>query len=249
MFSENLSQSDLLSSAQTQSAGKVSFNPHSVNDHITSEAYKTLRTNLLFCGTDITTLLITSAQENEGKSTVTSELAKSLADAGKRTLMIDADMRKSIFLSKTTRTPDFQGLSEYLSGQAEIANVLYNTQNPYFDVIFSGHFPPNPVELLSSKRFTALLTTVKQQYDYVLIDTPPLGTVIDAAVAAAVCDAAMIVISTGKTSSSEAVSVKSQLTKSGCKILGVILNDKDPKHANYYKKAHKYYSSYLEPKK
>ena len=235
---------------EKQYAGKVNFNPHSNNDYITNEAYKTLRTNLLFCGTDITTLLITSFKENEGKSTITSELAKSLADVGKRTLMIDADMRKSVFLSKSVRASDFKGLSEYLSGQAELTDVLYSTQNPCFDVIFSGHFPPNPVELLSSKRFSSLLESMKPFYDYILLDTPPLGTVIDAAVAAAVCDAALLVITTDKTGSGDAISVKEQIEKSGCKILGVVLNDTDSKHAGHYKKAYKhYYSSYLNPEK
>ncbi len=243
MFSDNNMQ-NFISPTEIQNAGKVNFSPHSANDYITNEAYKTLRTNLLFCGTELKTILITSAQENDGKSTITSELAKSLADAGKRTLMIDADMRKSVFLGKTAQGSNFFGLSEFLSGQADLSQVLYNTQNDFFDVIFSGHFPPNPVELLSSKKFQILLDSSKKMYDYVLIDTPPLGTVIDAAVAASVCDACIIVISTEKTGSSDAIAVKEQLTKSGCKILGVILNDTNANHTGHFKKAYKYYSSY-----
>lgn len=224
-----------------KSAGKVNFNTSASNDYLTNESFKTLRTNILFCGSEIKTIVITSSRENEGKSTVSAELAKSLAETEKKTLLIDADMRKSVLLRRNSASQNFYGLSEFLSGQAELDKTLYHTQNPYFDVIFSGHFPPNPVELLSSKRFKQLLLDAKAVYDYIIIDSPPLGSVIDSAVIAASCDGAAIVITAGLISVKESTEVKEQLEKSGCRILGAILNDVNAKQTKYYKKYYKKY--------
>lgn len=241
MFLDLNTPNDITSFTENKSAGKVNFNTTSSGDYLTNENFKTLRTNILFCGSDIKTIVLTSSRENEGKSTIAAELAKSLAETSRKTLLIDADMRKSVLLRRNISSQNFYGLSEFLSGQAELNRVLYNTQNPDFDVIFSGHFPPNPVELLGSERFKKLLESAKEVYDYVIIDSPPLGTVIDAAVIAASCDGAAIVITPGKITVKEAAEVKEQLVKSGCKILGAILNDIDAKRTKYYKK---YYRKY-----
>lgn len=225
-------------SSEIKTAGKVNFNTSAKNDYSTNEAFKTLRSNLLFCGSDIKTILITSTHENEGKSTIATELSKSLAEISKKTLLIDADMRKSVILRRNLKTQNIMGLSELLSGQATVGQVLYNTQEPNFDVIFSGHFPPNPVELISSDTFRKILDDFKKIYDYIIIDSPPLGPVIDAAVIAVNCDGAMLVISPGRVRYQEGADIKEQLTKSGCKILGAILNETDPKHKDrtrYYK--------------
>ncbi len=232
-----------------QSAGKVNFLTGSSGDYLSNETYKTLRTNLFFCGADVKTVVITSCNENEGKSTVSSELSKSLADAGKRTLMIDADMRKSMLLRGAIRNNKMFGLSEYLTGQAEFSQILYNTQIPNFDIIFSGHFPPNPVELLGSDRFKDLLAKTRGNYDYIIIDSPPLGSVIDSAVIASVADGAIMVLSAGKIHASDALDVKTQLTKSGCRILGVVLNNTDPKNGKYYKKYCRSYGYGVKEKK
>lgn len=232
---------DISYNNELKSAGKVNFNTTLSSDYITSEAYKSLRTNILFCGTDIKTIVITSYQENDGKSTVSSELVKTLADAGKKTILIDADMRKSVLVHKDNKNSNFYGLSEYLSGQAELPQILFNTQHSDFDVIFSGHFPPNPVELLGNKRFVELLEHLKKFYDYIIIDSPPLGAVVDAAVIASCCDGSIIVLASGKVSYSEALSVKNQLMKSGCRILGAILNDTSRKKTAYSKQQYKKY--------
>ena len=241
MFIDTKSSIDINSFSENATAGKVNFNTSSSNDYLTNESYKTLRTNILFCGTDIKTILLTSSRANEGKSTISTELAKSLADADKKTLFIDADMRKSVLLPRNMKAHSYYGLSEYLSGQVDINKILYNTQNPNFDVIFSGHFPPNPVELLSNNKFKLFLENARDKYDYIIIDSPPLGAVIDAAVIAAFCDGAIMVITSGKIGCNEALNVKAQLEKSGCKILGAILNDINDKNSKYYKK---YYNNY-----
>lgn len=241
MFEHDSNKFDIIQFNEGVSAGRVNFNTSSSDDYLTNENFKTLRTNILFCGADIKVIVLTSSRESEGKSTISAELAKSLAETGKKTLLIDADMRKSVLLRRNLVSQNFYGLSELLSGQAGIDKVLYNTQNPYFDAIFSGHFPPNPVELLGGSRFKKLLESAKSVYDYVIIDSPPLGTVIDAAVIAAHCDGAAIVVTPGKIRIKEVSEVKDQLVKSGCKILGAILNDIDAKRTQYYKK---YYRKY-----
>lgn len=230
---------NLNSNGEKQHIVKVNFNTASANNYLTNEAYKTLRTNLLFCGSEIKVIVITSSQKNEGKSTVSTEISKSLAEADKKTILIDADMRKSVLLKKSIKSHSIRGLSELLSGQAKLCDVLYNTQNPNFDVIFSGHFPPNPVELLASENFKNLLSGLREIYDYVIIDSPPLSPVIDAAVICSVADAAILVISPGNIRYTEAVSVKEQILKSGCKLLGTVLNNTTPKQTNYYKHYYK----------
>lgn len=245
---------DLTSYYELKTAGKVNFNTVTASDYLTNEAYKTLRTNILFCGADIKTIVITSAHENEGKSTIATELSKSLAEINKRTLLIDADMRKSVMLRRSIKTHNILGLSELLSSQAELNQVIYNTQHHDFDVIFSGHFPPNPVELLGSTKFKHLLEEFKKAYDYIIIDSPPLGAVIDAAVIADFCDGAVLVISCGKVGYPEAIQVKEQLLKSGCKLLGAVLNDAESNSSKYYKRyysktEYKYYTSPTKTKK
>ncbi len=241
MFVNTDTSIDITSFSGNKTAGKVNFNTSSSNDYLTNESFKILRTNMLFCGSDIKVIVLTSSRENEGKSTICTELSKSLAETNKKTLLIDADMRKSVLLRRNIAAQNFYGLSEFLSGQAELDKILYNTQNPNFDVIFSGRFPPNPVELLGSERFHTFLENARKIYDYIIIDSPPLGTVIDAAVIASFCDAAAIVITPGKITVKEAVEVKEQLAKSGCKVLGAILNDIDSKRTRYYKKYYKKY--------
>jgi capsular exopolysaccharide synthesis family protein len=110
---------------------------------------------------------------------------------------------------------------------------------PDFDIIFSGHFPPNPVELLSSPKFVEFLEKMKQRYNYIIIDTPPLAPVIDAAVISAHCDGAVLVVSPGKSKIKEAIAVKEQLLKSGCRILGAVVNQTIHKHGDIINKKRK----------
>lgn len=229
------------SSGRTMSLKKVILNTASAKNYITSEAYKTLRTNIFFCGSNIKTIVITSCQEGEGKSTVSTELAKSLAEDGKKTLLIDADMRKSVMLKKRNiNAGGVLGLSEILSGLCEVEDALYSTQIEGFDVIFSGPFPPNPVELITSG-LADFLNALRDRYDYIIIDSPPLGLVIDAAVIAAYCDAAIMVVSNKKTNRKVAINVKNQLLKSGCRVIGAVFNEIE-KGAAYVRS--RYYGKY-----
>jgi capsular exopolysaccharide synthesis family protein len=209
-------------------------------DYFITEAYRTLRTNMQFCGKDVHVIALTSCMPNEGKTTLTIELAKSLAEIGKKVLMIDADLRKSVVVKKYTKEQGVVGLSQFLSQQATEEDVLYKTQYEGLDIIFAGQYPPNPVELLGSLAFREYMQECKKKYDYVLIDTPPLGMVIDGAVVASSCDSAIMVINAGKIHRAQAIEVRDQLMRSGVRILGVVLN-----HADAGKRMNKATGSYL----
>lgn len=204
-------------------------------DYSAREAFKSLRTNFLFCGDEFKTIIITSSVKNEGKSTISIELAKSLAVADKKVLLIDADLRKSVYAtSYTTNTQEVVGLSEFLSGQTDYEQILYSTQFENLSLIFAGAVPPNPVELLGSKKFEELVKQKREEYDYVIIDAAPLGAVIDAAAMAAFCDGAIMVIAANEIRTRLAQDVKEQLEKSNCKVLGAILNRIPMKSGSYY---------------
>lgn len=209
------------------------------NDFFTQEAFKALRTNLQFCGQDIHTVVITSCNENEGKTTITLQLAKSLSELDKRVLVIDADMRKSVMAGRNTSVEAPVGLSEVLTGLVAVKDCLYTTQCENLSIMFAGKYPPNPVELLGGPYFESLLQEARKAYDYVLIDVPPLGSVIDAAVVAAKCDGTILVISDNQVRYRQAIEVAEQLKKSGSKLLGVVRNNIKKKEGGYYKKYYK----------
>lgn len=216
-----------------------------VDDFFMQEAYKVLRTNIQFCGQNTRAIAITSCHENEGKTSISLHLGKSFAELSKKVLVIDADMRKSVMLGRNTSSKDAKGLSELLTGLAEIDECIYETQYEYLNIIFAGQYPPNPVELLSTAEFADLITAMKEKYDYVIIDLPPLGAVIDAAVVAPLCDGVALVISDDNVKYSVAREVIAQLKTSQSKILGVIRNNITKKKGGYYRRGYgRYYSRY-----
>ena len=212
------------------------------NNYFVREAFNTLRTNILFSGKDVKSIVITSCFAHEGKTTISFETARSLAESGKRVLLIDADLRKSVMVSRITKERGIMGLSQLLSGQVSMEDVIYHTQLTGLDIIFAGPYPPNPTELVGSPAFKELLDSKRDAYDYILVDAAPLGLVIDAAVMASVCDGAVIVINAGSIKYRFAQSVKAQLQKSGCKILGVVLNQVNRKGSSGGKSS--YYMQY-----
>ena len=218
------------------------------NNYQIEEAYKSLRANLQFCGDDKKVIAITSCTPNEGKSSVSLQLAISLAESGKNVLFIDADLRKSVLLGSTkVGQQTVKGLTHYLTGQSELQDVVYSTDIPKLYLIYSGPLPPNPAELLGGKNFRSFLKAVRKVYDYVIIDTPPLGNVIDSAVIAEECDGAILVIESDVISYRFAQEVKAQLEKSNCPILGVVLNKVDMQkqaYGKYGKNYGKYYGDY-----
>lgn len=208
-------------------------------DYRSNEAYKTLRTNIEFSGEDNKAIVLTSSTPNEGKSTVSLGLAIALVEGNKKVLFIDADLRKSILIGRYHVTEEVKGLSHFLSGQASLNEVVCSTQEEGLHIIFAGIVPPNPSELLSQEKFAHLIENAKKEYDYIIIDAPPLGSVIDAAVIAKVCDASVLIIAANTISHKFVRTVKEQLKKAGCPILGVVLNKVDMKKNKYYGKYYK----------
>ncbi|MCM1498346.1 MAG: CpsD/CapB family tyrosine-protein kinase [Clostridium sp.] len=221
---------------------KVNFEKKKELDFKTNEAYKTLRTNISFSGDDIRVIAFTSSVPNEGKSAVSFNLANSLAEDGKSVLYIDADIRKSVTIARYGVDIETKGLSHYLSGQCKLEEVIYQTNIDRFSIIFTGQIAPNPSELLGSERFKNLLATQRENFDYIIIDCPPLGSVIDAAIVAKECDGAVIVIETDNASYKIVQRVKKQLEQSGCRILGAVLNKVEMGGKGYYGKG--YYGNY-----
>ncbi|MBR3811308.1 MAG: polysaccharide biosynthesis tyrosine autokinase [Agathobacter sp.] len=214
------------------------------------ESLRALKTNIQFCGDDVKTILITSAEADEGKSTVTMQLARSLTESGKNVLIIDTDMRKSVLVGRhqaQASNGEIKGLSHYLSGLCRLEEALYATNIPQLYAIFAGSSVPNPTEILEKKYFHTLLKFAKEHFDYVLVDSAPLTAAIDAAVVARNCDGAILVISQGKTSSRLIKNVKKQLEASGVNILGVVLNKLKTGKSNYYG-YHSYYGKYYGKK-
>ncbi len=199
------------------------------------EAYKSLRTNLFFCGREKKVIAITSCTPNEGKSTVSLNLALSLAEAHKKVILIDADLRNSTLLGKIHLLGDKEGLAYYLSGMASYDELICTTDHENLDMILTGGFPPNPAELLGESSFKTLLDRLRETYDYVIVDTPPIGNVIDSAIIAESCDGLVMVIEANAISYRFAQRVKEQLEKTSCPILGVILNKVDPTAQGYGK--------------
>lgn len=219
---------------------KIKIKLLGVGNYFVQEATKALRTNVQFCGQNVKIIVLTSCRENEGKSTIVLQLGASLAELDKKVLIIDADMRKSVMAGRNTSAQRPAGLSEVLTGMVRLRDCLYEVEDTSLNILFAGQYPPNPVELLSGEYFDALLEEARKVYDYILIDTPPLGAVIDAAVIAPKSDGTVLVMDTGHVRYSQARDVVDQLEKSGSKILGTVLNNARKSGRGYYKDKYDY---------
>ena len=191
------------------------------------EYYNSIRTNIQFSGRDLKVITLTSAQPGEGKSTTSVNLAISFARAGFRTLLIDADTRNSVMSGTFKSNERYQGLTSFLSGNAELSDVICDTSIDNLMIILAGQVPPNPTSLIQNDNFKAMIETVRGLYDYVIIDTPPLGLVIDAAILAHHSDASLLVTKAGEDRRRTVTKVKEQLEQSGSVFLGIILNKYD----------------------
>lgn len=223
---------------------EVNLQFEGADDYRIREAFKSLRTNIEFCGGEVSVIAVTSCTPNEGKSSIAMEMAKAFAEAGNRTMLIDADMRKSVLVGRYRAGAVKLGLTHCLIGRAEYPDVICQTNIENLFVTFSGPVPPNPSELLGSERFVAILKTLRNSFDYVIVDTPPLGSVIDAAVAAKNCDGTVLVVENNAVSYRFVQRVKEQLDKTGSRILGVVLNKVDMNGKGYYGHYGKYYGRY-----
>lgn len=191
------------------------------------EYYNTIRTNIQFSGRNLKVITLTSAQSGQGKSTTATNLAISFAKAGFRTLLIDADTRNSVMSGTFKSNERYQGLTSFLSGNAELSDVICDTSIDNLMILPAGQVPPNPTSLIQNDNFKSMIETVRGLYDYVIIDTPPLGLVIDAAILAHHSDASLLVVKAGADKRRTITKLKEQLEQSGSVFLGVILNKYD----------------------
>ena len=214
-------------------------------DFRSKEAFKTLRTNIEFSGNDVKVIALTSATPNEGKSSISFELAITFAEAGKKTLLIDADLRKSVMRSRFSRGKIRYGFTHFLAGKREAQEVMCVTDIENLYMIFAGPVPPNPSELLGGERFRTFIEACRKDFDIIVIDTPPIGSVIDAAVISTCCDGVAVVMAAGEISYKFAQRIKKQLEVANAKVLGLILNKVSLGTKGYYGKYYgKYYSKY-----
>jgi capsular exopolysaccharide synthesis family protein len=219
----------------------VSDNPRSP----VAEAFRTLRTNLEFAGVDqpLKSLLVVSVHPGEGKSTIAANLAVTLAQGGKHVLLLDADLRRPqvhrIFgLSNCT------GLTDMFRESFSLTDLTRPWSNPNLGIITSGDIPPNPADLLASKKMESILTTAKQAADMVIVDAPPF-LVADASILASRMDGVLLVIRPGKTPTDAALSTLEQMKRAGARIVGVVMN-RIPRNRPTYYGGYRHYTGYYK---
>ena len=191
------------------------------------EAMNTLCTNLSYCGKNVRKIMITSRYAGEGKSYVSMNLLRTYSQLGRRTILIDTDLRASGIQSDYSLrygTKNHYGLSEYLSGQCKLNEVIYRTNLPNTFMIPAGHQAPNPLQLLDTKTMEQLIETLAGNFDVVLVDTPPIGLLVDAVALAKYCDGALMVVGYRKGKRREIADAVDNIKQTGCKMLGAVLN-------------------------
>lgn len=236
---------------------RIEFTRFASLSYAGQEAVNTLCTNISFSGENVRRIMITSSHASEGKSYISMNIMRTMARNGKRTVLVDADLRRSYIATQYgMRFEDDEqpmGLAHLLAGMTEQQEVLYATdlQNAY--LVPNGREVSNPLPLLNSDRFRSLLLDLEEQFDYVLVDAPPVGTVIDAAQIAKSCDGTLLVVNYNTVHRQELVEARNQLLQTGVPIIGTVLNkvkaDDYMGRKYYYKKYYSHYNSYYKKTK
>lgn len=201
-----------------------------------AEAFRTLRTNIKFTsqGEHYKTLMITSAEPGEGKTTTITNLAIVLSQSGIRLILLDGDMRKPA-LHRVFRLDNERGLSDLLFNRAEIDEVIQRIPDIDIDVITAGPIPANPAELISSPQMQLILEQLQHRYDMVLIDAPPILPVTDSQLFATMVQGVLLVVRSGKVKMIHVKKAKMLLEHVGANLIGAVLNDKNvSKNKDYY---------------
>ena len=201
---------------------------------IAAEAYRSLRTNIQYSSFDkkYQTLVVTSANPGEGKTTVAGNLALVLAQGESKVLLIDCDMRRSS-LHKRFRISNTYGISDLLVGKQKFEEASYK-YNDNLTILPGGKIPPNPAEMLASKAMTAFLEEMKKHFDYIVLDTPPLQAVSDAQILSTKVDGSIIVVRAGVTKKDAVNNAVSIIKKVNGDIIGTVLNAAENKKDKYY---------------
>jgi capsular exopolysaccharide synthesis family protein len=218
-------------------------------DYASAEAMNTLCTNLMFSGSRFHRIMFTSCRANEGKTYIAMNVARKMAELGKRVMLVDADLRRSAidtgFATLYAKAAP-KGLTHYLSGQCALEEALYQSNLSGLYISPVGRRVSNSITLLNDAGFQKMLDRISETMDYIIIDAPPIGLLIDAAVIAKQCDGTIFVVRANEISRRELVEAKQQIIRSGCQILGAVLNDVSLKsygNRKYYaKRYHKHYT-------
>lgn len=216
------------------------LNVHHAPTSVTSESCRSIRTNLMFASPDSTVkqIVVTSPGPEEGKTTTAVSLAITMAQAGNRVLIVDADMRRPQ-LHRVFGVPRYEGLSTALSGefpsQETIDSLIKTTEVPNLFVLPCGPTPPNPAELCQSERLKKVLDLLSDGFDWVVLDSPPLLTVTDPVLLGTQADGAVLVARTGQTPKASLHAAYRTLSDVGINVLGCVLNDLDLAHHSYYR--------------
>lgn len=212
-----------------------------------AEAFRTLRTNIQFSSLDkeLKSIVITSSGPNEGKTTIISNLAVTMAQSGSKVLLIDCDLRKSQ-IHNHFGLNNHKGLTNVLAQQIPLEEVLKKTAVMGLDVLTAGPKPPNPSELLGSNTMKIFIQSVAQDYDRILLDAPPIGVVTDAAVLSSIADGTILTVAAGQVTIEAAKRSKELLEKVNTNILGVVMNKVPVEGKDYY--GYYYYYSEDRPK-
>ena len=247
-FTSKNKETPAIKSAPTGNYLEVSNFPQL--DYVCNEAMNTLCTNLSYCGKDIRKIMITSRYAGEGKSYIAMNLLRTFSQLGKRTVLIDTDLRASGIQSDYRlrySTQSHYGLSEYLSEICGLEEAVYQTNLPNTYMIPAGHEAPNPLQLLDTRLMGELIEQLAEQFDVVLVDTPPVGVLADAVALAKFCDGALLVVGYCKGKQQEIGDAVENIKQTGCKVLGAVFNGvkfNSMSNRHYYYSSERYASHY-----
>ena len=188
------------------------------------EYYNALRTNIQLSGNNLQVISITSVKPGEGKSTTSTNIAWAFARAGYKTLLVDADIRNSVMSGVFKSREKITGLTEFLSGTTDLSHGLCDTNVENLFVVQAGSISPNPTALLQNENFSTMIDTLRKYFDYIIVDTAPIGIVIDAAIITQKCDASILVTAAGEANRKDVQKAKGQLEQTNKPFLGVVLN-------------------------
>ena len=204
---------------------------------VISEQYRAIRTNIEYSSVDqnTKTILVTSSDKNEGKTTTVSNLAVSFANLNKKVLLIDCDLRNAS-IHKMFKINNIYGLTDILAKDRAVDKCIQKTELENLYVLTAGAIPPNPAEILSSEKMKNLIEDLKNIYDYIFIDTPPIGLVTDAGVLSSFTDGVVLVVKSESVEKKYLEETKKKLDAVDARILGAILNSykSEQKDYNYY---------------
>ena len=209
-----------------------------------TEAINTLCTNLTFSGDSIKRIMVTSCHASEGKTMISMNIMRTMARLGKKVILVDGDLRRSVINQQyglQLQSADSLGLSHYLAGMAREEDVIYTTDIQGASIVPVVKTVTSSLSLLNSDKLKTLLDLLTQYYDYVIVDAPPIGTLIDAAQIARFCDGTLLVINYNTVRKKELADAQHQLEQTGCPILGTVINQAE---LDSYLNRKYYYKSY-----